>query len=213
MWVNIDTYSLAVTTLIGLITFKRSDKPHMKWLRLFLVYDLATEVAGIIISNMHRPNQFLFTIYSIVELSFFLYFFSETIYGAGVRKKIRALQIAMPILWLLNVLFLQGPRQFSSYTFSLGCLILVTLGFVYLYRLFKNKEQVNLLREPSFWVSVGVIFFFMSALWMAGVFNYIAVLPKKIITITMILVKTFAVFFDIFLIIAFLCQQRRSTPK
>lgn len=208
MTVSFDVFILAITTLIGFLTLTKSDAIHLKLLRFFLLVDLIFDITGYILSHRGIRNITVYNIYSLLELSFFLYFLRETIPGNGIKKSIRVLQFLLPSLSILNILFVQGVRQFQSSTFALGCLALVTLGVIYIYRLFKDKENINLLREPAFWVNVGVIFFFTSILSMMGIQNYMAKLPYKIILLLTVLVRIIASLFYIFLIIAFVCQRR-----
>lgn len=209
--IHFDVAVLIAATVTGFVTYRKNDPLYLRLMRFFLLVDLIAELGGEMLKQAHRSNVLLFSIYSIIELSFLLYFFRETIYGTDIRKKIRVLQFVMPPIYLVNLLFVQGPRQFNTYTYSLGSLVLVALGVLYLYRLFRNKDTVNLLREPAFWISVGVIFFYTSALSMVGVINYVNEFPPNVIRFVLKLIQSFAVFFYLLFIIAFLC--RRNTRK
>jgi hypothetical protein len=209
--INIDVIILMIATAIGFITYSKKNPPYLRVLPFFLLFDVIVEFTGQHVMLAGHNNVWIFNLYSVVEFSYFLYYFRQTIYGAAVKKKIRILQFILPVLCLVNIFFIQGIKVFHTYSYVLGSLLMVGLGVLYFYRLFKNREQLNLLREPSFWISIGVIFFYVCALSTVGIINYIAVLPRAIINNMQTIIQIEAAFFYLFYIIAFLC--RTNTRK
>jgi hypothetical protein len=210
--INIDVIVLMITTAIGFITYSKKNPLYLRVLPFFLLFDVVIELIGKAVMTAGNNNALMFSLYSIVEFSYFLFYFRQTIYGAGVKKKIRILQFVLPAICLINIFFIQGTRVFHTYSYSLASMVMVSLGVTYFYRLFKNREQLDLLREPSFWISIGITFFFVGSLSIVGALNYIAVLPRAIKNNIQTIIQIVAAFFYFFYIIAFLCRTntRRS---
>jgi ABC-type transport system involved in cytochrome c biogenesis permease subunit len=211
--ITIDFIVLAIAIVIGFFYLKK-DKPYLKIFPFFLLLTLAVELTGQYFQKPGQSNLILFNFFSVLEFCFYIYFFRESIPGERIRKRINIILYLTPVVCLLNIFLVQGTNQFHTYTYSAGCLLMVALGITYFYRLFKTEEQIDLLREPSFWISIGIIFFFICTLSMLGVINYVGQLPMSIRANIKSIIKLINAFFYLFFIIGFLCRNtRRSSSR
>jgi hypothetical protein len=203
---SIDLKVLIAAIPLGFLTMRKSNPLYLNIFPFFLMLTLSVELIGELMQGPGHNNLLLFNLYTIIEFCFYLWFFKTVITGTRMQKLIRLLLYSLPIICFINIFFIQGPAVFHTYTYSLSCLIMVGLGITYFYRLFEQTGKVNILREPSFWISIGIIFFFTSSVSVIGVINYISTLPKAT---SLLLQKIFLMvnaFFYLLLIIAFLCK-------
>ncbi|MDP1763199.1 MAG: hypothetical protein Q8L07_04865 [Sediminibacterium sp.] len=209
MNLHLDVKILIITFCISLLTVYRKNNQNEKYLRsfpLFLLLTIIVEITGTWISYNHLNNTLLFNLYSVMEFAFFIYFFQKIITDPPIKKWITRLLYILPLICLTNICFLQGPQVFHTYSYTVGCLTIDTLGILYFFQLFKSHEKINLLRTPAFWIITGLVFFFTSSMSFLGIINYVATLPRAI---TVDLVKLF-IFVNsllyILFIIAFVCK-------
>lgn len=205
-YLSIDLIVLLPAILIGLITFRKKHTLYLKIFPFFLLLILLVELGGQLLQEKGLNNTLLFNLFSVIEFFFFTYFFREVIPNPRIKKIITTISYLLPLLCLADIFLIQGPHIFHTYTYIIGCLVMVGLGITYFYHLFNSTERVDLLHEPAFWISIGIIFFFICSVSVVGSFNYISILPKLIrvnLQKILLLVNTF---FYLIFIIAFLCQ-------
>jgi hypothetical protein len=203
---TIDLKVLVVTILIGLFSFKKSNPLYLKLLPFFLMLTLSVELTGELLQGPGGNNLLVFNLFSIVEFMYYSWFFKMVTPGKNAQVFIRLTLYLLPVFCLVNIFLVQGPNFFHTYTYCLASIMMVILGILYFYRLFKSDGRLNLLREPAFWMSIGIIFFFTCSVSVIGVINYISTLP---VIISKNLQKIFSLvnaFFYILFIIAFLCR-------
>jgi hypothetical protein len=201
-----DLIVLITAIIVGLLTLRKSHPLYLKLLPFFLMLILGVELYGELHQKEGQNNIFIFNLLSVAEFFFFNFFFYQVIPVISTRKSINTIGLVLIACCLLNIFFLQGKYVFHTYTYIAGCLAMVTFGVIYFYQLFNSQTRLNLLREPSFWINIGIIFFFVSSVSVIGTLNYISIMPKAIrINLKQILLLVNAFFYLTF-IFAFLCK-------
>ncbi|MCW3116295.1 MAG: hypothetical protein JWM28_377 [Chitinophagaceae bacterium] len=201
-----DLIILLAAIITGGITFKKSNPPYIKILPFFLLLIFVVEMYGQFISKAGHNNTWLYNLLSVVEFTYFLYFFLSTATRPSARKILRILLVGFPLLCLVNIFFFQGQHVFHTYTYGLGAILMVLLGVAYFYQLFKASFNVNLPRLPAFWISTAVIFFFTCSVSILGTINYVSVLSEQVIKTSQNLLLTVNSLYYILFIISFICQ-------
>jgi hypothetical protein len=96
-------------------------------------------------------------------------------------KMVTAMSVALivyPAFTLVNLLLIQGMHTvFNTYTFLSGCIIVVTASVCYFYERIKYPGPHSLLKDPTFWVSTGLLFFYTCSPPLTGVLNAISLMP------------------------------------
>ncbi len=211
---TIDLVVLLFSILIGFYTTARKSEMYLRLFPYFLTITLTVELIGQYYQKRGINNVLVFNLYAPIHFLFLTYFFSQVIPNKKIQILIGRYGILLPLLCLSNVLFIQGPHVFNTYTFLLGSLEMILLGITYFYQLFNSVTSVNLLKEPPFWISIGIIFFSTCSVTLIGSANYIALLPKLILSNMNQILLLVDAFFYLMFIIAFLCQIRtRSSSR
>lgn len=193
-------------------------KLHPKWLRLFIYYmvlTIAVEAITTFYSQyFKKSNHFIVNIY--LPLSFCFYFF--IFYKAFETKKNKILCSVACIIYLLffvcDITFIEGFYSFNSYSYSLGSILIVFCCLLYFMWLFTSDRVMNYFKLPMFWISTGLLFFFVGSLVEMSLFKYMLnnhldingrIYQFIMITLNVILYSAFT--------ISFLCNQVWRKPS
>jgi hypothetical protein len=208
---TIDFAVLIIAAVIGFITGAHKKKGFLKFLPFYCILVVCVELSGQYVQRFVRNNAPIYNIFLIIQLTYFLYFFRTSINGDKIKKIIYHLLWIFPLGCLVNILFIQGFYKFNTYSFTIACVLMITLGVIYFYRLFQNGEKIALFHEPAFWMSMGILFFFVCGLSTVSISNYLSNLPMSFLYNYGKILKLINAFFYLFFIIAFLC--RSNPPK
>lgn len=199
--IRTDWIILLVTAVTGYCAKSRQQFSYLKTIPPFLLLTLFVELLGRYYRLRSINNILLFNIYSVLELTYFIY----TLYLILKRSFIRKLICIVPVYCLVNILFVQGLKTFHTYSYSLSVLLIVYLCVYYYYITFKEAVIENLLQESSFWLVTGFLFFYATSLSVMGVVNYLAELPKEVIHLSRNILLSVNGIFYLILLIAFIC--------
>lgn len=203
---RIDLVVLFITILLGFITNNRKRDNYQKIFPYFLVLILSVEFVGALFQRKNQNNLLLFNLFTVVEFSFYALFFRKIMPAKATKKIINWVLFTIPLASLINIFLIQGPTVFHTYTYSIGSLTLAVLGLTYFFQLFKDKDRGNSFRDPSFWISVGILFYSICSISIIGILNYISFFSKSIRSNMQHILVGINTIFYLILIIAFLCK-------
>jgi hypothetical protein len=130
----------------------------------------------------------------------------------GQRPTAKGVLLLMLITYLsfgtINLLFIQGMTVFNTITYSLACLFIVGGCIYYFLELFQQRESVDLLRQPAFWICTGLIFYFACTFPIEGSFNFMNALPRVILQNLFIIFILLNILLYLSFSIAFLCRLK-----
>lgn len=158
---------------------------------------------------LDRPNHWLYNLflpvqYLLFTILFFLVFKS---------KKVRAIIISCSILLLSfsisNILFIQGFQIFNTYTLLVSGFLILCWVFLYFRNLLQSKEQIYLLREPMFWISSGLLIFYLGNVFVAGTIDYFIKNDLDTAKVLLQIIKLLNIIMFTLFIVALLCQKRQ----
>jgi hypothetical protein len=98
---------------------------------------------------------------SIYEFIFIGWVYTRLIKGGKILKRINILYWILIIVSILDVLFLQGFYQLNSYTIIIGSCISVYFIIEYFREIIQQTQNIHLLKDPFFWISIGYLFHFI----------------------------------------------------
>lgn len=197
-----DWIVLLIASIVGLRLSKIQPSPYLKSIPYFLLFTLAIELLGRYFRLRSINNIPLFNYYSISQVTYFSYCFF-LILG---QKYIRILMLLLPVICLVNIHFIQGIKTFHTYSFAICVLAIVIFAINYYVKTYKEAEVDNLLTEPNFWFTTGVLLYFTTTLSIVGIMNYIAVLPPEIIQLVRKTLLNVSALFYLILLIALICR-------
>lgn len=180
---SFDFYVLVVILLISkFVYFIPRISFTIKMLPVFLVICVFFEIWALIEDYRIRNNVYVYNFYTVFQFLFYLYFLQKVLNDIRVIKAVKVTMILYPTLCLINFLFIQ-KNQFHSYTFCLGCLLIITLCIYYFLGLFHSPTYIHLFNNPTFWIISGLMFYYTCSFPLFGMLNYMAAIPKELIPI------------------------------
>jgi hypothetical protein len=182
MYINFDVGVLILCFLISLLTTYRKEQPkYLSSFPYFLGFTVLIELIGTWMKFHNTRNTLLYNFFSIIEFIFYShYFFKRTLNGRKLKIAIDRIAFIFPFIVISNMAFLQGFKNFHTYTYILQCLLIDIYCITYFYQQFNTQVRVTFQRTPSFWITSGLLFFYISSMAYFGVLNYVSSLPKSI---------------------------------
>ena len=154
-------YFIAFSSIIGWCFFNRNkDKTYLKWFPFFLVLSVVVETYGNYMSSLNIDNTRLYNFFSSSEFVFYFFVLYHIMRSRPVKKTIFIIACVFVPLDLINIFFLQGLDNFHTVTYALGCVLIIAPSIYYFYELFRLPKLISLMREPSFWIVSGLLFFY-----------------------------------------------------
>ena len=170
---NIYIWHILLGSLTGAFVYFKKGIPV--FLRAFPVYLLTTfiiEFIGGWRSDKGLTTVSLYNVFTTIEFIFYFWMLRYMIRNRTAKKVLLHSLWLYPILVILNKLFLQKGLQFHTITVCLGCLLVVMATIIYFFELFQLNKPVNLIREPSFWICSGLLFFYACTFPLYALINF-----------------------------------------
>jgi hypothetical protein len=168
----VNNYFELAAFIISVLCYPRLRGTPFRAFPFFLFFIILVELAGRYISMvLYHRNAWLYNISTTVEFVFYAYIFGLQLKDPAFKKATSRFMIFYPMLVLLNLLFIQGFLRFHSYTMVIGSILMIIFCCLYFYELLQNPQEGDLLRDPMFWISTGILFFYLGDLSYNLLFN------------------------------------------
>jgi hypothetical protein len=162
-----------VTLLVGIFCLSALKKSPLIWLVGLLFIVVTAELAGRYFRKvLHQPNAWIFNLSTCIEFLVYGLLFYRCFTFPAFKKIALGFLYFFPIAAAVNIIFIQGFFNFHSYTMSIGSLFMILFCCCFFYELLYQKEKINLLAMPLFWIATGILFFYTGDLLYNLFFNY-----------------------------------------
>jgi hypothetical protein len=150
--------------ICSLIAWNNKNYPsNLKILAPFLLFVLAVEFSAYYLMELHvKNNHPLYNISMPLSTLFYLHLLGIMIADDRIKKVIIFSMIGFTVFALVNIFLIQGILDFNTYTFIVGGFLIAGFCLVYFVGLLNKKEQVNILKEPAFWIATGLFLYYLS---------------------------------------------------
>lgn len=205
-----DIYLLFIlgACLSSFTLYKHNDLPQ--YLFAFPVYLTITfliETWAVWIYYKGGTNTLLYNLFTTFEIVFYIWMFKCIITYKKFKRILSILIFVYPALSVANSFFIQRGG-FHSVTAGLGSLVIVICAIFYFYELFNSEKSVNLIRQPEFWISSGLLFFYSCSFPLFSLINNFYSPSNKIIHAIISLLSIVNILLYSSFIIASLCRIR-----
>jgi hypothetical protein len=172
---------MAVASVIGLVRFRRLS-PSLRYLAAGLAgFLLPLNLAGFVFLVLHRNNLFLMPIYTIGELWILVLVYKQALHSPAFTRLVPWLLGAFTCYAVLDTELARPDFiQFRPSQQILQSFIVLGLVGLYLRKLISELRVVRLAREPMFWVSAGLLIYFLGYLQIALFSNYLLQYSKAL---------------------------------
>ena len=199
-------FILAGSILSALMYFKKGMPLFLQALPVYLLVTFVVELIGQWMNNEGRATVTLYNIFVTIEFIFYFWMLQYVIRNRSVKRILRNSLWLYPIVVILNKLFLQKGPQFHTLTVSLGCLLIVIAAITYFFELFQFEKPVDLIREPSFWICSGLLFYYACIFPLYALINFFRSPSDLVIKIIDSILAIMNIFLYSSFIIAALCR-------
>lgn len=190
--------------------FKKDAPLYLRLFPVFLATSVFVEVQADLIrtTGNDRNNLTLYNAFVIVEFVFYLFVLKSVIFSPSVKGKMNWIIFFFILLSCTNLIIVGKIETFQSVTYATGCLLIVIYSIFYFYELFNLPEFIDLLREPSFWIISGLLFYYTCTYPVMGMMNHLSRIPRlSYSTLEFLFTWTNVLLYLIFTI-AFICRIR-----
>jgi len=201
---------VGLSMLAGLTVFlQRNAEFYLRLFAYFLVLTFIVEVIEAFLTFHAKSNLLILNPFTVLSICFYIWLLRCFIHSRKVRTLTLYLLYIYPAISLYNIYFIQKMRVFHTMTYSVGCLLIVGLCIYYFFELFQLTPATKLLRQPSFWICSGLLFFFSCSFPLYGLNNLVMRTASALTIRNLSIVFNFIyVFLYSFFTIAFLCRLR-----
>jgi len=206
MHISVYLYIIAISIIVGLVRFRALSPSLIRWFIPFLVATLAVEITGLVMWTHRLNNNKMYNIFTSIEFIFYSLLFRSVIEDSSIKKIILSAIFVYPILFLINTAFIQNFSHFHTITYRIGSIMVVTWCYLYFRQLMLSEKYISLFRNPLFWISTGLLFFYTGFFfWMSADVLFFVNVPVDG-TLWFILSDTLNALLYTCFLISFLCQ-------
>jgi hypothetical protein len=205
-----------VLLLLAIVSYAfRSKERYGRIILVYLLLALVTSIATIFVLLVGRltNNLFIFHIFTPIQYLILSLLYSYEISAVPTRRIIRAsIPIFIGVCILLS-LFVQKMTDNDSIETIIGSIALILWPLLFLRQTLKLQEVNSLLRFPLFWISVGLLFYFVGSLATEGMLDYLILHDMEMAQKVFLLTYIFKYMLFIMLFIGAWCEMMFSDGK
>jgi len=138
-------------------------------LKFFYIYPLASlmQIAIAVflpffirVKTYNHVNIAAANIFLVIELILIFDYFKKILQSKNIQFIIHIITAIYFLVIFIEWFVLGNFNKFPVHLFTLQAICILVPGFYYLFDIFKGHTIPNLLKEFSFWVSIGTVFYF-----------------------------------------------------
>ncbi|HEV8287289.1 MAG TPA: hypothetical protein VGQ09_23435 [Chitinophagaceae bacterium] len=155
-------YIIIIAAIIGMVRFQCLHPYYIKWLVLLLILTIIAELfPAFKIIRFRGSNHWWFNIFTVIEFLAYSYIFSRAITNP---KTITIIRWSIPgyfVIAIANIFFIQGFHKFHTISYRIGAIMIVVWCYLYFRQLLQSEQEIVLFKNPMFWISTGLLFFYL----------------------------------------------------
>jgi len=151
---------LIAAFIAGLIRYRVLQPRPLRWLVPFLGLTIIVEGIGMYMVARHIVNHWMYNFFTCFEFLFYSYIYLQLIENPKWKRVIAWSMVVYPVLFLLNIFFVEGFLRFHTITYRVGSVMVVFWCYLYLRQLMRSPAFLPIFRNPVFWITTGLLFFY-----------------------------------------------------
>lgn len=202
-------YTIMISICLGLNIFAVLNNKSTYYIKAFIPFLAVSLIQEIITYKMvvaGNSTTELYNFTSIVEICFYLWVLNRLIENKTMRTGTIICQMIYSFVSITEIYVNRHLDRFHSVTYSVGGLFIVFFTIVFFYQLFSKPKAIFLTKEPSFWISTGLLLFYSVTFPLFALINFINEFPLVITNNLHYVLIVLNVFLYLLFSIAFLCR-------
>jgi hypothetical protein len=160
--------------IVALLTFRRSYPFHFKALLIFVfLYSIVDTIGNVMAAYYKQNNLFLYNILYGVQYIVIAFFYYYILQNLTLKKMIKGFFFVFPLFFIINSIVIQGFYPLQTYSHVLGGGFILLLAVAYIWQVYTSLETQSIFRDPVFWISLSLLFYFGLNVPYLGMLNYL----------------------------------------
>jgi hypothetical protein len=168
----LSTGVIVVAGLSGLLRFRHLPT-SLRYLAALTIFELPMDMLGFVLMLARRNNLFLMPIYTIGELTLLGLLYKHTLRSAAFSRALPWIIGSFVLYVAFDSLLGPGVQWFRPAQQVVESLLVLGMVGLYFRKLLSELRINSLEREPMFWVSTGLVLYFLGYLQIALFSNYL----------------------------------------
>ncbi len=194
-----------ISLIFSLLLGDKYDR-YVKFFRYIMIYIVCTETLGYVVYEyIGFPNNFIYNIYSLVIYILYIQLTNMLVKSVLLKKVLNYFSIILILFFLADNLWNRNFfTELQMNTYFLGAVFLIISVAGYLYEIINTDKIVIFYKLRSFWVSMGLLLFYVPFIPVIVCFNYELLNDniRHILTLSLNFIMHFC------FIISFLCTKK-----
>ena len=197
--------------LLALIPAKKymNKKTFLCFFVLLLTVNLVEWGNHFKLFSINHANNWIYNIFNPLWFAIISWLYFNVFNKPSSKTTTIVLYAAFFLLTIINIIWVEGLRYFNSYTYILGCCIMVYFAYIYFREMIDNVDEIPVYKKMFFWFSVAVIFFYTGEAILWSFFQYFLITNnfKSFQPTFHLFSSTLNIMYYSLLSIAFFCKQ------
>jgi hypothetical protein len=161
-----------------------------------------------------RSNNWVFNFFNPIQFGIYTLVFWKTFFSLTDRRKTLFFYALYIVLTAINIIAVQKLYYFDSYTFMLGCIMVVYFVYLYFRQSLRHPAPENLASQRMFWFAIGLLFFHTGDFILMSFFEYFLHINdfKSFQPVFYVFINILNIFFYTCLSISFFCKPTPPRP-
>ena len=152
-----------IACITGFIYWRKIRMSYLKWFPVFLLFIVLSECIGTFFTPpVYKLTNFVYFNYFEIPVEFLFFFW--LFYNAIAFKKNKNLPLICAGLyllsWLTDLVFF-GMREFSSFSYTFGNLLLLVVILRYFIFLVTSNHILTFWNDMLFWICTGLLIYYL----------------------------------------------------
>ena len=150
-----------LAAIFATVYFKKYRDSSDKFFVYFLWYTFLLEITGRLLEKAFGLNNiWLYNAFTITSFLFYFYWFINILNGKTLKKIVIIFAGVFLIVAFVS-LYYESWLVYHKYAFIVGALFVLVLTVLHFYQLLRSDEVLEVRFKLSFWISTGLLLFYM----------------------------------------------------
>ncbi len=150
----------------------------------YLISSIVFAVGSVTIEQFVHNNMWFFAIMYFIQFLILSVFYSTVIKNAAVKKAIKILPVPVLIIFILDLLKIEGVDKYNSLFTTIRSFVLLVYAIIFFFQLLRDNELIEqaifINSLPNFWFNSGLFLYLCGSFIFSLSYNYLE--SQKIIS-------------------------------
>ncbi|WP_132065776.1 hypothetical protein [Aquimarina spinulae] len=199
----------ALTAIVATIYYYKYKNTHVLKYFIFLLWYVAiNEIIGLYIRSENWDNVLLINIYNVINFTYILILYRSYLNEKKSKKIALILCITYLIIFIINGFYENYFIKFQSIPYIIAAFAVIITISLYFREILNSEKVLNAKRNLLFWISVGLLIYFVGNIPFRILRNYYNELTDA--TILFLVNFTLTVIMNICFIIGFIWSKKKQ---